>query len=176
MPGFTERDRLKLENWVITSNNGTTLTAKNVLTGDTFSGSPSLYATLFQTDDDYHIAVVKLKDGDVTKIEGLVNPDGSIAAVGGGVVVTLSDTLTGNALVTNAPAKVFSVTRISGSGVYSLHNGSTTSGPIPTGWSGVNGPTGTPYTPTQTPTEMVNGIYFELVSGSGTFLIVWTLA
>lgn len=94
---------------------------------------------------------------------------------GSGSVVVQSLTVTGNALITNAPAKVFAITRISGTGVYSLHNGVTTSAPIPTGWDSINGPTGTPYTPTQEPTELVNGGYFELVSGTGTFLIVWAL-
>lgn len=93
----------------------------------------------------------------------------------GGSLVARSDTVTGNALLTSAPAKVFAVTRISGSGTYSLHNGVTTATPIPTGWSAIDGPTGTPYTPTQQATDVVNGLYFELVSGSGTFLIVWAL-
>lgn len=94
---------------------------------------------------------------------------------GSGSVVVQSLTVTGNALITNAPAKVFAITRISGTGVYSLHNGATTSAPVPTGWDSIDGPTGTPYTPTQEPTELVNGGYFELVSGTGTFLIVWAL-
>lgn len=93
----------------------------------------------------------------------------------GGSLVVRSDTVTGNALITNAPAKVFAITRISGTGTYSLHNGVTTAAPIPTGWDSIDGPTGTPYTPTQEPTELVNGGYFELVSGTGTFLIVWAL-
>ena len=93
----------------------------------------------------------------------------------GSSLVVRSDTVTGNTLISSAPMKVFAITRISGTGTYSLHNGVTTAAPIPTGWNSIDGPTGTPYTPTQEPTELVNGGYFELVSGTGTFLIVWAL-